>query len=80
MRSYDVNVTAVRIAGILTKEFTTQKEASQCLGVQAATLKNYLSGKSRIPPDVLFNISRWTGVSSDYLLGLVDQDDMSNNN
>lgn len=73
MEIYDVNRTAQRLSQVIEQEFATKREACKHLGVKPATLKNYITGKSRVKPDVLFDISLLTGVSSDYLLGLVDE-------
>ena len=50
----------------------TQKELSAALNCSQQVYSNYELGQRDIPTDILIRLSRFYGVSVDYMLGLTD--------
>lgn len=50
----------------------TQKELSKILNCSQQVYSNYELGQRDIPTDILIALSRFYGVSVDYILGLTD--------
>lgn len=75
MDTYNSELTGQRLGKIIDEEGITKKKACELIGIQAGSLNGYLKGKHGIPPHVLYTISSLTGVSVDYLLGIIDKDD-----
>lgn len=51
----------------------TQKELADFLHCSQQVYSNYELGQRDIPTDILIRISRYYGVSTDYILGLSDK-------
>lgn len=49
-----------------------QRQMAEILGCSQRTYSDYECGKTRMPPDVLIELSRYYGTSVDYLLDLTD--------
>lgn len=54
----------------------TQDELATRMGVLATTVSNYEKNRSQPNPDMLILLSKYLGVSIDYLLGLTEQKDV----
>lgn len=52
----------------------SRTELANCLGVSMATYKRYVSGGGPIPSDKLIEMAHLFRCSTDYLLGLDQQD------
>ncbi len=50
-----------------------QRELAEHLGCSQRTYSDYENGRTRVPPDVLIELSRFYGTSVDYLLDLTDE-------
>ena len=50
----------------------TQKEVAQNLNCSQQVYSNYELGQRDIPTDILIKLSKFYGVSTDYILGLSD--------
>ena len=50
-----------------------QRQLAEILGCSQRTYSDYECGKTRMPPDVLIELSRYYGTSVDYLLELTDE-------
>lgn len=50
-----------------------QRQLAEYLNCSQKTVSDYENGKTRIPPNVLIELSRLYGTSVDYLLGLTNQ-------
>ena len=50
-----------------------QRELAEHLGCSHRTYSDYENGRTRVPPDVLIELSRFYGTSVDYLLGLTKE-------
>ena len=50
----------------------TQKEIADALKCSQQVYSNYELGQRDIPTDILINLSKFYGVSVDYILGLTD--------
>lgn len=50
----------------------TQKEIADALKCSQQLYSNYELGQRDIPTDILINLSKFYGVSVDYILGLTD--------
>lgn len=51
----------------------TQRELADHLGCSQRSYSDYENGKTRVPPDVLIELSKFYGTSVDYLLDLTDE-------
>ncbi len=49
-----------------------QREVAVYLGCSQRSYSDYENGKTRVPPDILIELSRLYGTSVDYLLDLTD--------
>ena len=65
-----------RIADLLKKKAMQQKELAECIGLTEATMSRYISGVRDPKPEVLANIATALHTTSDYLLG-IEQDEFS---
>lgn len=50
----------------------TQKEVAQALNCSQQVYSNYELGQRDLPTKILISLSRFYGVSTDYILGLTD--------
>ncbi len=50
-----------------------QRQLAEHLRCSQRTYSDYENGKTRVPPDILIELSRFYGTSVDYLLGLTDE-------
>lgn len=50
-----------------------QKEIAEMLNCSQQVYSNYELGQRDIPTDILIKLSRFYGVSTDYILGLTDE-------
>lgn len=64
----------LRITKILQKRGMTQKELSSRIGVTEAVVSRYVSGERDPKPDVLANIATALNTTSDYLLGIENEE------
>ena len=64
----------LRIAESLQKRSMTQRELAQRIGVTEAVMSRYVSGDREPKPDVLANIATALHTTSDYLLGIENED------
>ena len=62
-----------RIREIREDSSLTQQKVADLLHVGQRTYADYESGKTRIPPDVLIELSIFYDTSADYLLDLTDE-------
>lgn len=53
--------------------FRSQREAAKAIGIQAATLSSYESGRHYATSDILVKIALAYDVSTDWLLGLSEE-------
>ncbi len=51
----------------------TQKEIAEILHCSQQVYSNYELGQRDIPTDILIKLSKFYNVSTDYILGLVDE-------
>lgn len=65
-----------RIEHSLLKLNMKQKELADCIGVSEAVVSRYISGERDPKPSILANIATALQTTSDYLLG-IEQDDFS---
>lgn len=68
-----------RIADLRKEKGKTQQELADALGVTRSLVKAWETGARPIRCDDLVNLSRYFGVSSDYLLGLIGEDNATDN-
>jgi len=61
-----------RIRDLREAKDLTQKELSKILNCSQQVYSNYELGQRDIPTDILIALSRFYGVSVDYILGLTD--------
>ncbi|MBE6548821.1 MAG: helix-turn-helix transcriptional regulator [Ruminococcaceae bacterium] len=61
-----------RIRDLREDKDLTQKELSKILNCSQQVYSNYELGQRDIPTDILIALSRFYGVSVDYILGLTD--------
>ena len=61
-----------RIHNIIEDRRITQTALAEKIGIKLSTLNNYMTGRSKFPPEVLRQVSEVLDISSDYLLGLTD--------
>lgn len=50
----------------------SQRQLATYLGCSQKSYSDYERGKTRIPPDILIELSKYFGTSVDYLLDLTD--------
>lgn len=65
-----------RIQEILQKNKMTQKELAKRIGLTEAVISRYISGEREPKPEVLANIATALHTTSDFLLG-IENDDLS---
>lgn len=63
-----------RIAESLQKQNIMQKNLAERVGVTEATMSRYISGEREPKPDTLANIATALNTTSDYLLGIENDD------
>jgi transcriptional regulator with XRE-family HTH domain len=68
-----------RISELLKKRNISQKELATQIGVTEAAMSRYIAGTREPKPDVLANIATALHTTSDYLLG-IENDDFNYNN
>jgi transcriptional regulator with XRE-family HTH domain len=68
-----------RISELLKKRNVSQKELATQIGVTEAAMSRYIAGTREPKPDVLANIATALHTTSDYLLG-IENDDFNYNN
>ena len=68
----DTTVIGERIHNIIDERRITQTSLADKIGINLSTLNNYMTGRSKFPPEVLKQIAEVLDTSSDYLLGLAD--------
>lgn len=64
----------IRIAETLQKRGLTQKELAHRVGLTETAMSRYISGERDPKPDVVANIATALCTTSDYLLGIEDDD------
>lgn len=64
----------LRIAEVLQTRGVTQRELAGRIGVNEAVISRYVSGDRDPKPDVLANIATALHTTSDYLLGIEDEE------
>ncbi len=62
-----------------TKKRTTQKELAEYAGIRPQTVSLYKNGATQPTPDTLVKISKYFGVSVDYLLTGISSENKKNN-
>lgn len=62
-----------RIRNLREDKDLSQKVLAEYLQIHQTTYSDYERGNLKIPPDVLIKLSKFYGVSVDYLLGLTDE-------
>jgi transcriptional regulator with XRE-family HTH domain len=68
-----------RISELLKKRNISQKELATQIGVTEAAMSRYIAGTREPKPEVLANIATALHTTSDYLLG-IENDDFNYNN
>lgn len=63
-----------RIAEMLSKRGLTQKELASTIGVTEAVISRYVSGERDPKPETIANIATALRTTSDYLLGIENED------
>lgn len=63
---------AAQIRNMLEAQRMTQTALAEKIGINLSTLNNYMTGRSKFPPETLRLIAEALNTSSDYLLGLTD--------
>lgn len=64
-----------RITKLLIKNNISQKTFADTLGVSEATISRYLADEREPKPEMLANIATALGTTSDYLLGIDEEND-----
>lgn len=64
----------LRIAGTLKKRGMTQKELAVRVGVAEDVMSRYVSGSREMKPEVLANIATTLHTTSDFLLGIENEE------
>lgn len=64
----------LRIAETLQKRSMSQRELARLVGVTEAVMSRYVSGEREPKPDVLANIATALHTTSDYLLGIENEE------
>jgi transcriptional regulator with XRE-family HTH domain len=64
----------LRISEILQKRKMTQKELSMKIGVAEDVMSRYISGNREPKPEILANIATALSTTSDYLLGIENEE------
>ena len=62
-----------RIRNLREDKDLSQRVLAEYLQIHQTTYSDYERGNLKIPPDVLIKLSKFYGVSVDYLLGLTDE-------
>ena len=62
-----------RIRDLREDKDMTQKQIAEILSCSQRVYSNYERGELDIPTEILINLSRFHGVSVDYILGLTDE-------
>lgn len=63
-----------RIELLLEREGIQQKQLAEFLVMPPSTLNGYMKGRRDFPITVIVNIANYFSVSTDYLLGLSDEE------
>ncbi|MBQ7907408.1 MAG: helix-turn-helix domain-containing protein [Clostridia bacterium] len=63
-----------RIAEMLSKRGITQKELASTIGVTEAVISRYVSGERDPKPETIANIATALRTTSDYLLGIENEE------
>ena len=61
-----------RIHNIIDDRRITQTKLAANIGINTATLNNYMTGKARFPSEIIKKIAVALDTTTDYLLGLTD--------
>ena len=64
----------LRIATVLQRKGTTQKELAQRIGVTEAVISRYISGDREPKPEILASIATALHTTSDFLLGIENEE------
>ena len=67
-----VIIVNLRIRDLREDHDLKQREVAVYLGCSQRSYSDYENGKTRVPPDILIELSRLYGTSVDYLLDLTD--------
>ncbi len=59
-----------RIRVLLEEKNTTQAALADALHISTSTLSSYMTGRTKIPGEIVAQIARYFNVTTDYLLGL----------
>lgn len=62
-----------RIRDLREDKDLSQKKLSEILSISQSTYSRYESGYLDVPSEVLISLSKFYGVSVDYILGLCDE-------
>lgn len=72
MTHNEVSMIYRRIRNLREDRDLTQKELSMILNCSQQVYSNYELGQRDIPTDILIRLSKFYGVSIDYILGITD--------
>ena len=72
MTHNEVSMVYRRIRNLREDRDLTQKELSMILNCSQQVYSNYELGQRDIPTDILIRLSKFYGVSIDYILGITD--------
>ena len=64
----------MRLKDIREDRDLTQREVAEHLHIRQNTDSQYENGQRGLPIDTLIKLARYFGVSTDYILGLTDED------
>ncbi len=64
----------MRLKDIRQKHNLTQKELAEQLHIKQNTFSQYENGKRELPVEILIALARLFNTSTDYILGLTDDD------
>lgn len=70
----------IRLKELRDKKGISQASLANELGIRQSTVGMWESGKNKPQPDMLVTLSKYFGVSVDYLLGIDDEDEEMNEN
>ena len=60
----------IRLKELREDNKVSQKEIAKVLNIKQNTYSQYETGKRQLPVDVLIELARYYGVTTDYILGL----------
>ena len=64
----------MRLKDIREDRDLTQREVAEHLHIRQNTFSQYENGQRGLPLDTLVKLAKYFGVSTDYILGLTDED------